>query len=132
MTQVLVVDDEPVVRQVLSRWLEMWGYSVGEAGTAIEALELMMTKPASIVLCDIKMPGHDGLWLVDRLHARWPATAIIMATCVDDIQTVTRSRRAGVVDYVSKPFGRELLWQAIQRAETALRTSKPVQRSEHP
>ncbi len=118
MTQVLVVDDEPSIRRLLTRWLESWGYGVRQAGTAIEALELMMADPASIVLCDIKMPGHDGLWLVERIRGRWPSTAIIMATCVDDMQIVMESQRKGAVDYVAKPFGRELLLQALQRAET--------------
>ena len=117
MTQVLVVDDEPAIRRFLMRWLEGWGYAVREAGTATEALALMMAEPASIVLCDIKMPGHDGLWLVERLHEKWPGTAVIMASCIDDLPTVMRSRQQGAVDYVQKPFGRELLRQSLQRAE---------------
>jgi CheY-like chemotaxis protein len=112
-----VVDDEPPVRHLLTRWLEGWGYSVKEAGSATEALELMILDPASIVLCDIRMPVHDGLWLLERLRGQWPATAVIMATGLDDLQTVTRAHHLGAVDYVVKPFGREMLLQALQRAE---------------
>jgi CheY-like chemotaxis protein len=117
---VLVVDDEPSVRAFLRRCLEAWGYPVKEAGSASEALEAMLAEPASIMLCDIEMPGHDGLWLTERVRRRWPRTAVIMATCVDDVQTVLKCRQLSAVDYVTKPFGRELLRQALNRAHAAL------------
>lgn len=101
MVYVLVVDDEPSVREFLTRWLQGWGYAVKQAGSATEALEVMLTEPASIMLCDIKMPGHDGLWLVERVRAKSLRTAIIMATCVDDLDVVMKSQQAGVVDYVT-------------------------------
>lgn len=116
----LVVDDEAPVRELLRRWLERWGYRVKEAASATTALEVMLTEPALIILCDIRMPGHDGFWLIERVRERWPQTAIIMATGLDDIPTVLRSRQLGAVDYVSKPFGRELLRQALDRANAAL------------
>ena len=117
---VLVVDDEPRVRELLRRWLEPWGYDVTEAGTASEALDVMLTEPASIVLLDIRMPGYDGFWLMERVRAKWPRTVIIMATGNDDLAVVMKSQRAGAVDYVTKPFGRELLRQALHRANAAL------------
>ena len=114
------VDDEPPVREFLRRWLEGWGYAVTEAGSAPEALAVMLAEPASIILCDIKMPGHDGLWLAERVRAEWPQTAIIMAIALDDTPTVLKSRDLGAVDYVRKPFGRELLLQALRRATATL------------
>lgn len=119
-TTVLVVDDERSVRDFLGHWLEGWGYDVVQAASATDALQAMLLKPAPIILCDIRMPGQDGLWLVDRVRATWPTTAIIMATGVDDLQTVMKTQRAGVIDYVTKPFGWELLRQALKRAEAAL------------
>lgn len=120
MAYILVVDDEPAVRRLLTRWLEGWGCQVKQAGTATEALALMETEAASIMLCDVKMPDRDGLWLVEQVRPRWPKTAVVMATGVDDFQTVTRSRRDGAVDYLTKPFGRELVRQALRRASAAL------------
>ena len=117
---VLVVDDESSVRELLRRWLDGWGYRVTEASRATEALEVMLAGPASIILCDIRMPGHDGFWLLERVRERWPETVIIMATGMDDIPTVVKSREARAVDYVVKPFGRELLRQALNRANAAL------------
>lgn len=118
---VLVVDDEPSVREFLTRWLQGWGYAVQQASNGTDALEVMLAEPASIMLCDIKMPGHDGLWLIERVREHWPKTAIIMATCVDQMPTVLKARQMGAVDYVLKPFGREPLRQALNRAEAAFK-----------
>lgn len=115
--KVLVVDDEAALRRLLRRWLERWGYEVHEASSAVEAVEQMNTDPASVIFCDVKMPGRDGVWLVERVRAQWPTTSIIMATGVTDIEIVLECKRAGAVDYVAKPFGRELLLQALQRAD---------------
>jgi CheY-like chemotaxis protein len=113
---VLVVDDEAAVRTLLMRWLEPLGYGVRQSASAIEAMAAMAVEPAAIMLCDVKMPGQDGLWLAERVHARWPQTAIIMATGAHDVETVMTSRKIGAVAYVTKPFGRELLIQALRKA----------------
>jgi CheY-like chemotaxis protein/DNA-directed RNA polymerase subunit RPC12/RpoP len=116
---VLVVDDEPVVRDFLKRCLELWGYSVKQAATAAEAIEIMVSKPASVVLCDIKLPGQNGLWLTERLKAHWPQTPIVMATGIDDLETVRQSRELGAMDYLTKPFKTEQLRAVIERAVAA-------------
>ncbi len=119
-TSVLVVDDEPADREFLRLWLKGWGYTVTVASDAAEALGAMLIEPSAIVLCDIRMPGHDGLWFVERVRSKWPRTAIIMTTAVDDPQTVLKAQRAGVVDYVTKPIEFELLRRALNRANDAL------------
>ena len=76
MTQggkVLIVDDEAPIRALLRRWLAGWGYGVRDVGDAVEALTVMAADPADIVLCDINMPEHDGLWLAEQGRAPWPA-----------------------------------------------------------
>ena len=113
---VLIVDDEPVVRQFLLRCLEKFGYPANEAGSAAEALDMMVTRPASIVLCDIKMPGQDGLWLSARIRALWPETAIIMVTAIDDVETIRGSQEQGAIDYVTKPIAPDRLLEALRRA----------------
>ena len=117
---VLVVDDETVVRDFVTRCLEGRGYAVKQAGSAAEALELMVAKPASLVLCDIKMPGQDGLWLANRLHAHWPRTPVVMATATDDLETVSQSRSLGAVDYITKPFTPDRLLEVVRRAAADL------------
>lgn len=116
---VLVVDDEPVVREFLARCLEEWGYAVKQAGSADEALDLMVAEPAAVVLCDVKMPGHDGLWLAERLRADWPGTPVVMASGIDDLQTIRQSRDLGAVDYITKPITPAQLRQVLRRVTTA-------------
>jgi CheY-like chemotaxis protein len=116
MSYVLVVDDDESIRKVLRKRLERWGYTVKDASNAAEALEHMLAEPAVIALLDISMPGHDGLWLAERIRARWSKTPIIMASGADDMEVVERSRKLGAVDYVMKPFDQELLRQALLRA----------------
>jgi two-component system response regulator (stage 0 sporulation protein F) len=119
MSYVLVVDDEDPIRLVLRKRLERWGYSVKDASNAAEALELMAAEPAIIALLDIGMPGHDGLWLAERIRAQWTQTPIIMASGADDIKLVEKCRSLGAVAYVTKPFDKELLRQALLRAGQA-------------
>ena len=126
---VLVVDDEDVVRDFLKRCLETSGYRVKQAANADQALEYMTATPAAAVLCDIKMPGHDGLWLAERLRAKWPRAAIIMATAVDDHDTVRQSSALGAVDYLTKPIAAEHLLQVVGRALRARTERSAAERS---
>jgi CheY-like chemotaxis protein len=121
---VLVVDDETAVRDFLKRCLEGAGYAVQVASSAAEALELMMNAPAALVLCDVRMPGQDGLWLADRLHAHWPNTAVVMATAIDDMQTVNQSRALGAVDYISKPIRPDQLIDVVRRATASAKAAE--------
>jgi two-component system response regulator VicR len=122
---VLVVDDEKPIRDILRRRLEGWGYVVKEAANASAALELMLAERAAFAIVDIRMPGHDGLWLVEQIRERWHIP-IIMATGADDMASVERSRQLGAIDYVLKPFDRELLRQAVTRAEMAKTDASPT------
>jgi cyclic di-GMP phosphodiesterase len=112
---VLIVDDEASVRHLMRRWLESRGYAVATAAGAEKALEVMATSPTAVALCDLRMPGHDGLWLADRLRREHPDTAVIIATGVQDVGSAVQSLRRGVVDYLTKPFEREQLCQAVSR-----------------
>ena len=117
---VLVVDDDSSVRSFLTRCLEGCGYAVQLAGSAAEAIDMMVVKPASMVLCDIKMPGQDGVWLAERIRAHWPRTAIIMVTAIDDLETIRRLGALGVADYITKPVTPERLLDVVRRATAEL------------
>lgn len=119
VSYVLVVDDEQPIRALLRRRLERWGYTVKEAESATQALERMLSEPAAVAIIDIQMPGRDGLSLAKQIRQRWSKTAIIMATGADDMRSIEESRQLGAVDYVLKPFDRELLRQALVRASEA-------------
>ena len=127
--KVLIVDDEPPIREILTRWLNGWGYGVRDVGSAVEALEVMAAEPADILLCDVSMPEHDGLWLAEQVHAQWPQTAIIMSTAHDDSQTVRTSRTLGAVAYITKPVDASLLRQALDHASGRLKFRPSAERT---
>jgi len=112
---VLVVDDEPNVRALLRAWLESSGYVVRQASSADEALRTLAEIPTAVAVCDLRMPGHDGLWLTEHVRREFPETAVIIATGVNDISAVVEGLRQGVVDYLPKPFDRHRLTDAVAR-----------------
>lgn len=112
---VLVVDDEPSARSLMARWLESGGYSVTTASNAEEALGRLKEQPSAVALCDIRMPGHDGVWLAEKIRREFPETAVIMATGVQDVGPAVQALRQGVIDYLTKPFGKERLREAVRR-----------------
>lgn len=79
----------------------------------------MEARSATIVFCDLIMPVHDGIWLMERIHERWPETIFIVISGIEDIRKIQKTRTLGAVDFVSKPLGREMLYQALQRALAA-------------
>ena len=114
--RILIVDDEEGVRSLLARWLESSGYPVATATTADAALDAFATGvPPAIMLCDIRMPGHDGMWLVARVRQEFPETAVIMSSGVQDEHAAEECLRHGAVEYLTKPFGRDRLQRAVQK-----------------
>jgi putative two-component system response regulator len=112
---VLIVDDEACVRELLARWLGSGGYQVHTAANADDALQRVADQPPAVALCDVRMPGHDGLWLAHQIRTSAPETAVIMATGVHDVGSAVTSLRQGVIDYLTKPFGRERLRESVSR-----------------
>lgn len=113
---ILVCDDEVGVRDLIVRWLERAGHRLSAASGADEALALLSTCAVDVAVLDLRMPGRDGLWLAAQIRRRSPETAIVMATGVRDESSAVSSLRAGVVDYLVKPFSRDQLHDAVQRA----------------
>jgi response regulator RpfG family c-di-GMP phosphodiesterase len=116
MTRVLIVDDEAPLRSLLRRWVELEGATVIEAGSAEEGLALAETESPAVALCDIRLPGEDGLWLAAQLRVRQPQIAVVMTTGVLEFGAAVNSMQSGVVDYLTKPFSRERLSEALDRA----------------
>lgn len=111
---VLVVDDDEGVRKVLTRWVADMGHPVKAASDAESALEIVSATPIVVALVDVRMPGHDGIWLMDQLRRLHPEVAIVLATGLLEMDP-SITLRPGVVGYIVKPFNREDLEQVIQR-----------------
>jgi DNA-binding NtrC family response regulator len=112
---VLIVDDEPRIREVLARWLTPAGYETREAGDAEVAIELLNKASSDVVLCDMQMPGKGGRWLVEQVREKFPSVAVVLATADESVPPFV-SMRGGVVDYLVKPFSRERVLEAVSRA----------------
>lgn len=115
MSHVVIVDDEPAVRGLTARWLEAAGYQSRVAADADLALEEVRSAPPGVVVTDLRMPGHDGLWLAEQVRRTCPDTAIVVATGSEDLASAVTSLRLGVLDYLIKPFSCEQLQAAVQR-----------------
>jgi cyclic di-GMP phosphodiesterase len=115
-TRVLIVDDDAVVRDVIGVLLGEEGYVCATATSAEQGVELARASEFHLVLCDMKMPGRDGLWLLDRIRAEQPSTAVIMLTAFGDTEAAVECLRRGAVDYLLKPPKVTELVRAIERA----------------
>ena len=125
---VLVVDDDEGVRRVLSRWVMEMGYTVQAADNADSALDIMREHPVDVALVDVRMPGHDGIWLLDQVRRLFPETAMVLATGLLEMDPMV-TLRPGVVGYIVKPFNREDLAQVIKRGMAERRRLQEEHRS---
>jgi two-component system OmpR family response regulator len=124
MNTVLVVDDDAGVRGLLRRVIGDMGFAVVEAGDALAALDVLESTPVGVAFVDIRMPGRDGVWLVDQIVTRHPGIPVVVATGLTEMDPHV-TLRAGVVGYVVKPFRREDLADAIRAARTAPAIDRP-------
>jgi DNA-binding response OmpR family regulator len=122
VTTVLVVDDEPIVREVVVRYLEREGYRTLEAGDGDDARRLVESQPPDLVVLDVMLPGTDGLELCRWIRSR-SALPVIMLTARGEEADRIVGLELGADDYVTKPFSpREL----AARVRTVLRRAGPA------
>jgi putative two-component system response regulator len=100
----LVVDDEPRLRRALARLMQSDGFECHEAGSGLEALELLEHEPVDLVLSDMRMPGMDGATLLREVATRHPDVAMVMLTAVAEVDVAVSCLSAGAMDYITKPF----------------------------
>jgi DNA-binding NtrC family response regulator len=124
---ILIVDDEPSVRQSLAAWFEDDGYAIATAQNAAEALKLMQEKPVDIILLDIKMPGMDGLALQDRIREFNTDVIIIIITAFATVDTAVRALKAGAFDYTTKPVDPDELSHLVKNAVERIRLQRENQ-----
>jgi CheY-like chemotaxis protein len=112
---VLVVDDDEGIRRLLADWLTALGFTALLASSADEALQVVRNVPVDIALCDICMPGHDGIWLMNQLRKKCPETAIIIATGLSQMDPSV-TLQPGVAGHIIKPFQYEAFGAALKQA----------------
>ncbi len=121
----LVVDDEPMVRDVVVRYLEREGYRTLEAGDGDTAREILEREPPELVVLDLMLPGTDGLALCRWIRARSDLPVIMLTALGEEADRIV-GLEVGADDYVTKPFSpREL----AARVKTVLRRTTPGART---
>jgi two-component system phosphate regulon response regulator OmpR len=124
---ILIVDDEPDVREVLEEYFIAHGYAAIGAGNAGSARAIAARHPIDLALVDIHMPGEDGLSLARHLRERYARTAVVMLTSADTVVDRIVGLEMGADDYVAKPFDpRELL----ARVKSVLRRTSSARRAD--
>ena len=112
---ILVVDDEPGIRDLLKDNLEEQGYVCHTAPDGDAALNVLAEQTVQLALVDIMMPGMTGLSLFERVRERYPDLAVIFVTAWDDLNIAVQNLKNGAYDYVVKPVTRKRLQQAVER-----------------
>ena len=112
---ILVVDDDESTCRLLADWTRSLGYRVDVTFGALSALQILRRGGVHVVLCDIVMPGYDGVWLIEQIGKHCPHVAIVIATGLTKMDPKV-TLRPGVTGYVTKPFQFEELATAIDTA----------------
>ena len=126
--KILIVDDELVVRDSLSKWFTSEGYTAKPVGGAREALETIQQMEFDLALIDIKMPGMDGMELQSRLREAEPDLTVIIMTGYAAVDTAVQALKRGAYDYITKPVDPDELSHLIEKALEHKRAHREVAR----
>ena len=114
--QVLLVDDDPHLRQALSQTLDLAGFQVSTRADAQGLAAQLPTDWPGVVVSDIRMPGLDGLQLLEQLQQADPQLPVILITGHGDVPMAVQAMRAGAFDFLEKPFASDDLLASVRRA----------------
>jgi len=122
--RVLVVDDERQQREILQMILESEGYAATTAANGSQALELLRAGAFDLVLTDLKMPGMNGIVLLQELQRAAPGSCVILMTAHGSIDTAVDAMKKGAFDYLTKPLEREQLLIVLRRSMERVRLQR--------
>jgi DNA-binding NtrC family response regulator len=119
MGTVLIVDDEPAVRELMARWVGSLGLRSQTAASADEALETLKSAHCDLAVIDVHMPDRDGFWLASEIGREHPHTAVVIATGSTDVRGSLNSTASiadlSIADFLTKPFQRDRFALAVDR-----------------
>jgi DNA-binding response OmpR family regulator len=113
--KILVIDDEPVVLNSCRKVLEEDGFDVYLVPSADEALKAMKKEGFDLLLVDVKMPKHDGIYLMQKVKEKWPDVPIIVMSGYPTPDTITDGAKMGADAFIAKPFTPDELLESIRQ-----------------
>ncbi len=111
--RILIVEDEDKLRRVMQLHLEAAGFEVDGSPTAEQALPLATV--ADLVITDLRLPGMDGLQLMQQLQARGIQTAVIVMTAHGSVEAAVQAMKSGAADFLQKPFSLDHLTTIVEK-----------------
>lgn len=114
--KILIVDDETIQREIVQDILEDQGYDVVALGSGIEALEYIKQKPVDVILTDLRMPGMDGVELLQHIKDFEPEIVVVVITAYGSLESAVDAVKKGAYDYLAKPLSKEQLTLVVERA----------------
>ena len=115
MSNILIVDDEQSYRQLLNLVFEGDGHTIRTAMNGREALEILQTEPADVVISDVKMPDMDGIEMLQALRETQPELGVILMTAFASVETAREAFKLGADDFIQKPFDVEELKLIVKK-----------------
>ena len=124
MQKILVIDDEKATLSMFRLFLDAYGYTVYTAENGTEGLAIFRKEKPAIVLTDIKMPGIDGLAVLQQIKEIDPNTAVIVITGHGDTALSEQAVALDAVDFINKPIKKEALDAALEKAKKKQNSAK--------
>ena len=123
---VLIIDDERDIRDVTALALMDAGYRVETAADGVEGLARCHQFSPRIVITDVRMPGMDGIQVLETIKQRFPDTEVIVATAFGEMETAIRALQLDASDFITKPIHTEAMMVALERARHRYRTRQQI------
>lgn len=102
--KILVVDDDPIVLDSCTRVLKVEGFDVCSVPSTESALEAMKSDGFDLLLVDVKIPVHDGMYLIQEVKERWPKIPIVVMSGYPTSETISNGVKMGATNFIAKPF----------------------------
>jgi len=113
--KILVVDDEDIVLESCQAILEVEGFEVILVPSADKAIEAMKNDNFTLLLIDVKMPKHDGMYLMEKIKEQWPGIPIIVMSGYYTTETIKEAFEMGAAKFIAKPFEPDELVKTVRQ-----------------
>ena len=113
--KILVVDDEDIVLESCQAVFELEGFEVMLVPSADKAIEAMKNDNFALLLIDVKMPKHDGMYLMEKIKKQWPNIPIVVMSGYCTTETIREAFKMGAANFIAKPFEPDELIKTVRK-----------------